>query len=187
MMEISLDIVEKMVEARAESGASDYDWKSKITDIVFSVVRAIYGPVSVEFIKLSPDAVLPEYQHEDDSGMDVCSIDSKIIQPGERVIFGTGLAAQAPSGFELQARSRSGLEFKHGVSVSHGLGTIDSGYRGEIKIILHNKSDKAYSVEKGDRIAQLVLSIVPRACVREVKFFGGDTSRSDGGFGSTGR
>ncbi|MBO5643323.1 MAG: dUTP diphosphatase [Kiritimatiellae bacterium] len=137
------------------------------------------------FKLIHPDAVLPSYAHESDAGMDVRSVDDLVIPPGGRALVHTGLVANLPLGTEIQVRPRSGLALKHGVTVLNTPGTVDSGYRGEIGVILANFGDQDFVVSKGDKIAQFVIATVTQAevfCVSDVE----ETDRGDGGFGSTG-
>lgn len=148
-------------------------------------VNNILDKPQLIFQKLDPTATLPEYAHPGDAGMDICSIENVTIPVMQRKLIHTGLRVRIPENFEIQVRPRSGLALKHGITVLNTPGTIDSGYRGEIGVILANFGDKEFNVRKGDRIAQLVFAMVSSARVLE-----GDvdkeTERSDGGFGSTG-
>lgn len=141
--------------------------------------------MTVAFKKLSPEAVLPAYAHPGDAGMDVCSVENITVAPGGRALVHTGLAMALPPGYEAQVRPRSGLALKRGVTVLNTPGTIDEGYRGEIGVILANFGDSDFVVEKGDRIAQMVIAPVTRAEVVEVGEVD-STDRGAGGFGSTG-
>lgn len=141
--------------------------------------------MTVAFKKLSPEAVLPAYAHPGDAGMDVCSVENLTVAPGGRALVHTGLAMALPPGYEAQVRPRSGLALKRGVTVLNTPGTIDEGYRGEIGVILANFGDSDFVVEKGDRIAQMVIAPVTRAEVVEVGEVD-STDRGAGGFGSTG-
>ncbi len=140
---------------------------------------------AVKIRKLSPDAHLPEYAHFGDSGADLFATEAAVLQPMQRQAIGTGLAAEVPRGYELQVRPKSGLAIKSGLTVLNTPGTIDFGYRGEIKVILINLSSEAYEVEKGQKIAQLVVAPVATAEFVEVRELS-DTARGEGGFGSTG-
>lgn len=135
--------------------------------------------------KLDKSVDLPKYAHPGDAGMDVCANMNTIIQPHDWELIKTGIKVAVPEGFEMQVRPRSGLALKHGISVLNTPGTIDSGYRGEVGVVLINHSNNAFTVKKGDRIAQLV--IAPVISVRIVE---GEvdkvTERGEGGFGSTG-
>lgn len=133
------------------------------------------------FKKLHEDAIIPHYQTIGSAGLDLHSIEATIIEPGKRTLVPTGLAITLPGGTEGQVRSRSGLAAKHGISVLNSPGTIDEDYQGEIKVILYNSSDSTFSVEKGDRIAQLVI-----APVYKLEGYTLDNTREDKGFGSTG-
>ena len=137
--------------------------------------------------KLSKTASIPKYETAGSSGMDLAAdIDEKIeIKPGETQIIPTGLSVSIPLEFEIQIRPRSGLAAKHQLSVLNTPGTIDADYRGEIKVILINLGKKSFIVEKGLRIAQMVLCPLVKAKIKEVETLDG-TKRGSGGFGSTG-
>ena len=130
----------------------------------------------------------PEYKTKGSAGMDIrASISGKtIVHPGERVIVPTGLFLQIPPGFEIQVRPRSGLSLNHGVTVLNTPGTIDSDYRGEIKVIIINHSKEVFEIKNGDRIAQLVVSKVEKAIWKILNRLD-ETNRGEGGFGSTGK
>ena len=137
--------------------------------------------------RLSKDVSLPKYETEGSSGLDLAAnIDKQIkILPGKSEIIPTGLAVAIPKNFEIQIRPRSGLAAKSQISVLNTPGTIDADYRGELKVILINLSDKVFVVEKGLRIAQMVLCPVVKATLKEVTKLE-NTERGSGGFGSTG-
>ena len=137
--------------------------------------------------RLSKNVPLPKYETDAASGLDLAAnIDIKIeIKPGETKIIPTGLFVGIPKNFEIQIRPRSGLAAKNQISVLNTPGTIDADYRGELKVILINLSDKIFVVEKGLRIAQMVVCPVVRAKLKEVETLN-DTKRGSGGFGSTG-
>ena len=130
----------------------------------------------------------PEYKTKGSAGMDIrASISGKtIVHPGERVIVPTGLFLQIPPGFEIQVRPRSGLSLNQGVTVLNTPGTIDSDYRGEIKVIIINHSKEVFEIKNGDRIAQLVVSKVEKAIWKLLNRLD-QTNRGEGGFGSTGK
>lgn len=133
------------------------------------------------------DLPLPAYQTEGSSGIDLyAAIDEPVvIKPLERVIIPTGVALELPEGFEAQVRPRSGLALKHGITILNSPGTIDEDYRGEIKVILINLGQEDFLINRGDRIAQLILSKIYRANIVEVEDLS-KTKRNDGGFGHTG-
>jgi dUTP pyrophosphatase len=133
------------------------------------------------------DIPYPTYMTIHASGMDICAAVSKtiIISPGEREMIPTGLAIAVPVGYEAQIRPRSGLAIKYGISLLNTPGTIDADYRGEIKIILVNFGKIPFEVNRGDRIAQMVIQPVFTACWEEVADLP-DSKRMDGGFGHTG-
>ena len=128
---------------------------------------------------------LPRYATAGAAGMDVLSAEAVSLKPGQRHAVATGFAVAIPDGYEIQVRPRSGLAFKHGITVPNTPGTIDSDYRGELKVLLINHGDETFAIERGDRIAQLVLAPVTQAAWEEVEELD-DTSRGEGGFGSTG-
>ena len=128
---------------------------------------------------------LPTYATSGAAGMDVLAAESVNLKPGQRHAVATGLAMAIPHGFEIQVRPRSGLALKHGISVPNTPGTIDSDYRGELKIILINHGDEDFAIARGDRVAQLVLAPVVQAAWDEVDDLD-ETARGEGGFGSTG-
>ncbi len=131
--------------------------------------------------------VLPKYETDGSSGLDLAANTDKQIKilPGKSEIISTGLAVAIPKNFEIQIRPRSGLAAKSQISVLNTPGTIDADYRGELKVILINLSDKVFVVEKGLRIAQMVLCPVVKATLKEVTNLE-NTERGSGGFGSTG-
>ena len=137
--------------------------------------------------RLSKEISLPKYETAGSSGMDLAAnIAGNInIDPGKTAIIPTGLALSVPKGFEVQIRPRSGLAAKKKISVLNTPGTIDSDYRGEIKVILINQGQETFNVEKGLRIAQMVVCPVVQAQIKEVEDLS-ETERGKGGFGSTG-
>ena len=137
--------------------------------------------------RLSKKVSLPKYETSGSSGMDLAAnIDANInIDPGKTAIIPTGLALSIPKGFEVQIRPRSGLAAKQKISVLNTPGTIDADYRGEIKVILVNLGQETFKVEKGLRIAQMVVCPVVQAQLKEVDDLS-ETERGKGGFGSTG-
>lgn len=141
--------------------------------------------MNIRIKKVNPMAIMPEYAHEGDAGMDVFSLVEKKIAPGEIALIGIGLALEIPQGYEIQVRPRSGLALKNGITVLNSPGTIDSGYRGEIGVILINHGREVFCVEKGMKIAQLVLTKYEKASLIEVENLC-ESQRSIDGFGSTG-
>lgn len=130
---------------------------------------------------------LPKYQSLKSSGFDICAqLDSPVsLSPGQRTLLPTGLSFEIPNGFELQARPRSGWSIKEGITLLNSPGTIDSDYRGEVKIIVINLGQNTVEIKDQDRIAQLVLAPVASAMFEIVEDLG-NTERGEGGFGSTG-
>jgi dUTP pyrophosphatase len=141
--------------------------------------------MELKIMKIHSNAVIPKYAHEGDSGMDLFSIEETIIKPNEIKLIGTGIKTEIPLGYEIQIRPKSGLAANHGITVLNTPGTIDAGYRGEIKVILINHSEKEFLIEKQSKIAQMILKKVEQAEIIEVKEIN-ETTRNDRGFGSTG-
>lgn len=139
----------------------------------------------VKIKKLRADVPTPEYKTPGAAGCDVCAAESGHIPAGATVIVSTGLFLEVPKGYECQIRPRSGLAFERSVTVLNSPGTLDSDYRGELKILLHNTGQYPFTFGFGDRIAQLVFAPVKQAKFKEVDELG-ETERGEGGFGSTG-
>jgi len=137
--------------------------------------------------RLRPDALLPEYAHgpEEDAGMDLYAAEEVTLEPGVPRLVPTGLAIEVPTGFEAQVRPRSGLALKHAITMPNAPGTIDPGYRGEVRVILLNLGREPYTIHAGDRIAQMIV-----ARYEAVEWVEGDLAesrRGANGFGSSGR
>lgn len=142
--------------------------------------------MKIRIKKVDQSAIIPQYQSNEAAGFDLHSLGKYVLEPGERVLVSTGLAMALDKGYELQIRPRSGLAYKHGITVLNSPGTIDSDYRGEVKVLLINHSDNQFVVESGERIAQGVLQEVIHADIEIVEELD-DTERGSGGFGSTGK
>lgn len=144
-------------------------------------------PVAVRIRRLphAEGLALPAYATEGAAGMDVLAAEDVRLAPGARHAVATGLSVAIPPGYEIQVRPRSGLALKHGISVLNTPGTIDSDYRGELKVILINHGHEPFTIARGDRVAQLVLAPVTRGVWQEVEELE-QTARGAGGFGSTG-
>ncbi|MBX4263753.1 dUTP diphosphatase [Clostridium estertheticum] len=135
--------------------------------------------------RINQEAKLPQYAHESDSGMDLFSVEEKIIEVGQTVLIKTGIILELPANTEAQIRPRSGLALKNSITVLNSPGTIDEGYRGEIGVILINHGKVPFKVEKEMKIAQMVINSVLKVLVKEI----GEVTLSDrnsDGFGSTG-
>lgn len=147
--------------------------------------------IELRFLRLradeDADLVLPTYHSELAAGMDIGAAiqEPVVIEQGEIKLFPTGFAVAIPPGYEIQVRPRSGLAIKHGITVVNAPGTIDADYRGEIKVGLVNLGTEVFTINRGDRIAQLVLAPVCAAVVSEVSELD-ETERNAGGFGHTG-
>jgi len=129
----------------------------------------------------------PSYETEGSAGMDIRAFlkEPVVIEPGKRALIPTGLFMEFEAGYEVQIRARSGLAVRHGIGLVNGVGTIDSDYRGEIKVALVNMGEEAFTVNNGDRIAQMVIAPVVQAEIEPAEELS-ETARGKGGFGSTG-
>jgi dUTP pyrophosphatase len=147
----------------------------------------ITNSMKIRLKKLSPEALAPEYAHgpEEDAGMDLRALTASVLSPGVPQAVPTGLAIELPSGYEAQVRPRSGLALKHAITIPNSPATIDPGYRGEIRVILLNQGATDYKIEKGDRIAQLVIARYEPVEWEEGEL--NESIRGAGGFGSSGR
>lgn len=141
--------------------------------------------VEVKIFRESPDIPLPVYATAQSAGADLNAREELTLAPGEIKSVGTGLHIQLPDGYEAQIRPRSGLALKKGISIPNAPGTVDSDYRGEVRVILVNLGAEPFEIRRGDRIAQMVIAPVTQALFRPVDFLDG-TERGSGGFGSTG-
>ena len=143
--------------------------------------------VKVRRLPHNPDLPLPARQTSGSAGYDVASAEPDfVLAPGERKAVGTGLAFELPHGIEMQVRPRSGLALRHGVTLPNAPGTIDSDYRGELKVIMQNAGSEPVTFRRGERIAQLVFARYEAPAIEEVEELGA-SERGAGGFGSTGR
>lgn len=143
--------------------------------------------MKIRLKKLSPAAVLPTYAHgpSEDAGMDLRSVEEVLLEPAIPQAVGTGIAIELPPGFEAQVRPRSGLALRHAITLPNSPATIDPGYRGEIRVILLNQGKQSYAIRNGDRIAQLVIARYEAVEWEEGDL--ADSTRGQGGFGSSGR
>ncbi|GAX41644.1 deoxyuridine 5'-triphosphate nucleotidohydrolase Dut [Tolypothrix sp. NIES-4075] len=139
----------------------------------------------LKILKLHQSAIIPKYEHPNDAGLDLISIDELELPAGESRLIHTGISIELPQGTEAQIRPRSGLALKHQITVLNTPGTVDEGYRGEIGVILINHGKSPFQVTKGMKIAQMVITPVIRVDVEEVGSLS-FTSRGNNGFGSTG-
>jgi dUTP pyrophosphatase len=141
--------------------------------------------MKVKIQKTHPEAKTPQYAHEGDAGMDLYTTENTTIKPQETKTIPTGLKIQIEPGHEAQIRPKSGLAANHSITVLNTPGTIDAGYRGEIKVILINHGKQEYKIEKGQKIAQIVFKKTETAQIEEVTTLQ-ETTRGEKGFGSTG-
>jgi dUTP pyrophosphatase len=139
-------------------------------------------PHTLKIQKIHPDAIIPSYVHDGDAGFDLRSLEDHTLMPGKRHVFKTGICMEIPQGHFGSIRGRSGLAANHGIDVLGGV--IDSGYRGDVGVVLINLGEKEHSINKGDKIAQMVIKPVERVNIEEGVI--SDTLRGEGGFGSTG-
>lgn len=143
--------------------------------------------MQIKVKRLHAHAHLPEYAHGpgEDAGMDVRSVEDIVLEPGHPHAVATGLSFEIPSGYEIQVRPRSGLALKHAITIPNSPGTIDPGYRGELKVILLNAGTEPYEIHAGDKIAQIVVARYEAVEWQEGDL--ADSVRGQGGFGSSGR
>jgi dUTP pyrophosphatase len=141
--------------------------------------------MKINIKKLSETAKIPTYANRGDAGLDLYSDNNFLLIPGDRALVKTGIAIELPEGYEMQIRPRSGLSVKHGITVLNSPGTIDSGYRGEIGVVLYNASRVPFEVRQGERIAQGVIAAYVSADLVEVYALD-ESERGANGFGSTG-
>ena len=139
--------------------------------------------IKIKMQKIS-DVPTPSYAHKGDSGVDLHAAEDYVLKPMERKLIGTGLKLEIPYGYEGQVRPKSGLAINHGISHANAVGTIDSSYRGEIKVPLINLGNQTFHIEKGKKIAQIIFTKVEEAVFEEAEQLV-KTSRNDSGFGST--
>lgn len=141
--------------------------------------------VQVRYVKLVPNAEAPKFGTAGSAGADLTSVETVALNPGERRLIRTGLSVEIPKGYEMQIRPRSGMAYNDGVTVLNSPGTIDSDYRGEVKVLLINLGQEPVILHKGTRIAQAVVAPVEPVAYAEATELG-VTARGEGGFGSTG-
>ena len=147
--------------------------------------------INLKIQKLNENVTLPSYQTEGAAGMDLCAFLSEpvTLKSLERKLIPTGLKMELPKGYEAQVRPRSGMSIKHGITLVNCVGTIDEDYRGELCVPVINLSTEEFTIQNGDRIAQMVISPVTKAEIEEIEVVTelSNTSRGEGGFGSTGK
>ena len=143
--------------------------------------------MTLKIRRISPNAVLPKYAHgpREDAGLDLHAAEHAVLEPGVPYAVATGLTIEVPPGYEAQVRPRSGLALKHAITVPNAPGTIDTGYRGEVKVILLNLGLEPYKIHPGDRIAQMIIARYEPVEWEEAEL--NESRRGEGGFGSSGR
>jgi dUTP pyrophosphatase len=143
--------------------------------------------MQIRIQRIHPDAILPKYAHgpEEDAGMDLHSVETVTLEPGVARLVPTGLTIELPAGFEAQVRPRSGLALKHAITMPNAPGTIDPGYRGELRVILLNLGREPYTIAPGDRIAQMIVARYEAVEWLETEL--AESRRGAGGFGSSGK
>ncbi len=164
---------------------SDCDYSHRV-EIVEKYLKKIFfqkNKMQIKIKKLRPDAIIPKYAHENDAGMDLYSIEEITIPAGERAVIGTGISIELPKNYASLIWGKSGLATKNGITTIAGV--IDSGYRGEYKVVLLNTSYNDYTIKKHQKIAQLLIQKVETAEIKQVGELS-ESSRGKGGFGSTG-
>jgi len=143
--------------------------------------------MQIRIQRIHPAAVIPAYAHgpSEDAGMDLCAVEDVTLDPGTPRLVPTGLTVEIPPGFEAQVRPRSGLALRHSIAMPNAPGTIDPGYRGEVRVILLNLGREPYTVHAGDRIAQMIVARYEAVDWQEGEL--AESQRGEGGFGSSGR
>lgn len=142
--------------------------------------------MELKVVTVNDEVQLPSYATEHSSGLDLRAFEEVTIEPGKRKLINTGMKVQIPLKCEGQIRPRSGMAWNHGITVLNSPGTIDADYRGEVKIMVINLGDEAYTIQKGERIAQMVITPYVSVDVKKVESLE-ETERGEGGFGSTGK
>lgn len=157
-------------------------------EVVENLITSGRTTIPVKITKLNPEAIIPQYAHPTDAGADICAIEEIAIEVGETKAIPTGLAVAIPSGYMIQVYPRSGLSAKTGLRIANSIGIIDTDYRGELKVLITNTGSTKYVIDKGMKIAQLIIAAVPMIKWEEVNSVEelGKTERGAGGFGSTG-
>jgi dUTP pyrophosphatase len=189
--EESKGIKDFLEEIKKDDSISD-NKKEFLSLIIENTVLSIYDlyknpreKVKIKIQKLSEDAIIPKYAHDSDAGADVFALETTTLKPHTTQVIKTGIKIAIPVGYEIQVRPRSGLSLKTSLRVANSTGTIDSAYRGEVGIIMENTGNLSQTINKGDRIAQLILAKSPMITWEEVEELD-DTDRGEGGFGSSG-
>lgn len=143
--------------------------------------------LTVKFVKMKPNAIVPRYQTEHAAAMDIhaCLTESIVLEPMGRIMVPTGIGIELPIGYEAQIRARSGLSIKNGITMVNGIGTIDADYRGEVGVLVINLGSESFEIEPGMRIAQMVVAKYEHVAWAEVESLG-LTDRGTAGYGSTG-
>ena len=141
--------------------------------------------VILKFKKAHPEAIIPKFARGGDAGLDIHALEDNLLHPADHMLIKTGLKMQLPPGHEAQVRPRSGLALKNKITLLNSPGTIDSGYRGELGVIMINHGNETFKINKGDRIAQLVIAEHESPEIQEVNDLE-DSERGEGGFGHTG-
>ena len=157
-------------------------------DVISDLLESCRTRIDVKVVRLNDETIIPEYAHPTDAGADISSCEEVKIEPGEIKLIETGLAVAIPDGYEIQIRPRSGLSVKTKLRIPNSPATIDSEYRGEIKVPIWNAGDTTYVIDKGMKIAQMLIAPTPMIRWNEVNIIEelGSTERGSGGFGSTG-
>lgn len=185
------EAVEEFIKEIKDDNSLSQNKKNTLITILEESLLAIYKlyevpreRIKVKIKKLNEDATIPFYAHKTDAGADICSVEDVVVPPGQTKIIKTGIAVAIPVGYEIQIRPRSGLSAKTFLRIANAVGTIDSDYRGEIGVIMTNIGGVSATINKGDKIAQMVIAPTPMIEWEETDTLD-STERGDGGFGST--
>lgn len=192
-LEAERAIADELINSIKEDDTLNNNKKEFIISLIEASVLTTYEVletprerVEVQIQLINSDAKLPTYAHSTDAGADIYASDTVVFEPGETKIVPTGIKVAIPIGYEIQIRPRSGMSLKTGMRIANAPGTIDSDYRGEVGVIMTNTFNSKWTIMKGDKIAQMVISPVPMIKWIETDNLD-ETERGEGGFGSTGK
>ena len=178
-------------EIKADDSISD-NKKNLLVSMIEKTILSVYDlytnpreRIKVKIVLDDEKAKLPTYAHDSDAGADVYSVDTITVEPGKTVLVSTGIRTEIPLGYEIQLRPRSGMSAKTPMRIANSPATIDANFRGVIKVIMHNTGNEPYTINTGDRIAQMVIMPVPMIEWEEVNELS-SSDRGEGGYGSTG-
>lgn len=165
---------------------SIFKWREEKTKTEYVPTEDVGSNIPVRIEKVDSHAIIPTYAHSDDACCDLYIVEDYTIRPGQRLLLRTGIAIEIPTGYEVQIRPRSGLSWKHGLTLVNAPGTVDAQYRNEVKLLMINLGKRPVSLRRGDRAAQMCIKPVYTIKFEEVDKLS-DSDRGLGGWGSTGK